>query len=72
MNLYYTIKNIMCKTKHIINTSKLINRKEPVLTESKEFTKKDIEHLISLADSAWNNKEKQQPQQPQQPPQIDK
>jgi len=61
MSLYYTIKNIMCKTKHVINTSntsKLINRKEPVLTTSKEFTKKDIEDLISLADYAWNNKNK--------------
>ena len=56
MSLHYIIKNIMCKTKHIFNTSKLINRKEPILTESKVFTKKDIEHLISLADNAWNNK----------------
>ena len=39
MKLYYTIKNIMFKTKYVINTSKLLNRKEPILTESKEFTK---------------------------------
>ena len=70
MKLYYTIKNIMFKTKYVINTSKLLNRKEPILTESKEFTKKDIEHLISLADNAWNKKQQQQQQQQQQ--QIDK